>query len=92
MILITKTYLIFSTDDSDADTPLDNPAIETQTVAKARVRNIKFSGYIQRQWPRPLVRSIETDKVFRIYRTVAKDRVRNIETDKVFRIYAETVA
>jgi hypothetical protein len=47
---------------------LDNPAIETQTVAKARVRNMKFSGYIQRHWPRPLERSMETDKVFRINR------------------------
>ncbi len=55
-----KTDLIFSTDDSDADTPVDNPAIETQTVAKARVR------------------SIETEKVFRIYtETVAKARVRS---------------
>jgi hypothetical protein len=36
-------------------------------VAKARVRNIKFSGYIQRQWQRPLVRNRETDKVFKIY-------------------------
>ncbi len=36
------------------------------------------------------VRNIDTDKVFRIYITVAKDRVRNIDSNKVFRIYRDS--
>jgi hypothetical protein len=48
---------------------LDNPAIETQTVAKARVRNIDTDKVfrIYRTVTKARVRNIDTDKVFRIY-------------------------